>query len=219
MLVKNLSYANLPQVQLSDTASTALQHIYQNHTLAVCVVEKDRFVGVLKEESLLNADDELLISNIRHSCITTAVNENEHFLKAVAFAVNFGFGIIPVVDNFGKLVGIIESGSLLQHWVRFMQINEPGATIVLEVGPQQYSFSEICRLVESNDTQITQLNTTMEEPYGKMRITIKTNKSEIAGLIATFQRYEYQVVYYSGEELFPNELKNNYENLMNYLNV
>jgi hypothetical protein len=41
----------------------------------------------------------------------------------------------------------------------------------------------------------------------------------VSDLISTFQRYEYNVKYYFGEELYENELKTNYDNLMNYLNI
>jgi acetoin utilization protein AcuB len=37
--------------------------------------------------------------------------------------------------------------------------------------------------------------------------------------VATFQRYEYQVSYFFGEEEYENELRNNYDHLMNYLNL
>jgi len=101
----------------------------------------------------------------------------------------------------------------------FLQVNEPGALIALEVDALQYSFSEISRIVESNDAQITQLNTAQSKDMGKTQVTLKLNKLEISDIVATFQRYDYHVKYYFGEELYTNELKNNYENLMSYLNV
>ena len=52
-----------------------------------------------------------------------------------------------------------------------------------------------------------------------MEVTVCVNKLEISDIVATFQRYDYIVKYYFGEELYTNELKDNYENLMNYLNI
>ena len=84
---------------------------------------------------------------------------------------------------------------------------------------RNYSFSEINRLVESNDAQITQLNTYTDPETGMMQVTIRLNKLEVSDIIATFQRFEYNVKYYFGEELYENELRNNFDNLMNYLNI
>jgi hypothetical protein len=48
---------------------------------------------------------------------------------------------------------------------------------------------------------------------------VKINKTEVSDVLATLQRYEYNVRYYFGEEYYENALKENFENLMSYLNV
>ena len=50
-----------------------------------------------------------------------------------------------------------------------------------------------------------------------MQVTIRINKLEVSDIISTFQRYEYNVKYYFGEEMYENELRTNYDNLMNFL--
>jgi hypothetical protein len=100
-----------------------------------------------------------------------------------------------------------------------MSLNDPGGLIVLEMETKSYSFAELNRIVESNDAQITQLNSYMEPNTGIMLVTIRLNKLEISGIVATFQRYEYNVKYYFGEEIYENELRTNYDNLMNYLEI
>jgi hypothetical protein len=108
---------------------------------------------------------------------------------------------------------------MLKKASEFMNVKDPGGLIVLEMENANYSFSEISRLVETNDAQITQLNTSTDPQTGLMQVTIKINKTEISDIVATFQRYEYNVKYYFGEEMYENELKSNYDNLMNYLKL
>ncbi len=57
------------------------------------------------------------------------------------------------------LIGAVAYSDLLRHASEFMSLKEPGGLIVLEVESNQYSFNEISKLVETNDAQITQLNT------------------------------------------------------------
>ena len=90
---------------------------------------------------------------------------------------------------------------------------------MLEMASKDYSFNEISRLIESNEAQIKQLNTNVDPLTGLMEVTIKINKLEVSDIVASFQRHEYNVKYYFGEELFENELKTNYDNLMNYLKI
>lgn len=219
MLVINLPFENLPQVKLSDEVSYVLQLMDQYEVHELAVAGGTELIGIVREETLLNTDESLTIKELQHELLKVSVQSSDHLLKAVSVAVTSHLSVLPVLDNQGKLAGIIETSHLLQDIADFLQVNEPGALIVLEVDPRQYSFSEICRLVESNDAQITQLNTSKDAESGKMLITLKLNKLEISDIVATFQRYEYQVKHYLGEELYTNELKSNYENLMSYLNV
>jgi hypothetical protein len=73
--------------------------------------------------------------------------------------------------------------------------------------------------VETNDAVITQLNTDEQPEQGLITVTIKINRTEISDIVATLQRFEYNVVYYQGEEAIENEIRSNYNNLMNYLNI
>ncbi len=63
------------------------------------------------------------------------------------------------------------------------------------------------------------LNSTIQPETGLLRVTLHLNKKEIAVIVAAFERYEYNVVYYFGEEKFENEIQNNYRHLMNYLDI
>ena len=127
--------------------------------------------------------------------------------------------VIPVIDENKNLLGVVSYRELLKQASEFMNVKDPGGLIVLELETNSYSFSEISRLVETNDAQITQLNTYTNPQTGLMQVTIKINKTEISDIVATFQRYEYNVKYYFGEELYENELRSNYDNLMNYLKL
>ena len=124
-----------------------------------------------------------------------------------------------MVDNDNNIAGAISYSDLLKHASEFMSLNVPGGLIVLEIESNQYSFNEISKLVETNDAQITQLNTSNDPETGMMQVTIRVNKPEVSDIVASFQRYEYNVKYYFGEEMYVNELRNNYDNLMNYLKI
>ena len=91
--------------------------------------------------------------------------------------------------------------------------------IVIEMDKRNFSFGELCRLIETNDASITQLNTYTETATGLYIVTIKINKMEISDIIATLQRYDYIIRYYFGKEDYENELKENYDLLMTYLKI
>ncbi|HEY0059458.1 MAG TPA: CBS domain-containing protein, partial [Flavisolibacter sp.] len=124
----------------------------------------------------------------------------------------------PVLQE-KQMLGIVTYNDLLRNTSEFMSLNDPGGLIVLEIEGKNYSLAEINRIVESNDAQITQVNTYLDPASATTQVTIRVSKLEVSDIISTFQRYEYSVKYYFGEELYENELRSNYDNLMNYLKI
>jgi len=220
MLTGELQSQNLPYLHLSDKVYQALQLMNDNRVNHLPIVEGDKFVGIISEDDLLQAEnDHSELNSLQQSFGNTFVKSNEHFLKAIQVAAENGLSVVPVVDMENDIAGAVAYSDLLKHASEFMSLNEPGGLIVLEVESNQYSFNEISKLVETNDAQITQLNTSNDPETGMMQVTIRVNKAEISDIVVTFQRYEYNVKYYFGEEVYVNELRNNYDNLMNYLKI
>ncbi|MFT3678413.1 MAG: CBS domain-containing protein [Chitinophagaceae bacterium] len=220
MLTGELQSQTIPYLHLKDKVEDALQLINDNQVAHLPVVEEGRLLGVLSEDDLLDADNEEgTVEQLQPLFVQAAVKNTEHFLKALQITVDNNLSLVPITDEENQILGVIAYGDLLRYAADFMSLHEPGGLIVLEVDTNQYSFNEISKLVETNDAQITQLNTTNNAETGKMQVTIRINKPEISDVVATFQRYEYNVKYYFGEELYTNELRDNYDNLMNYLKV
>ena len=220
MLTRELLSQSLPVLHLQDKVYQALQLMNDNQVTHLPVVDGDKYAGLLSEDDLLQSEnDHELLSKLDQSFFNVSVREDEHFLKAVQLAAENGLSVVPVVNEDQELTGTVSYNELLRHASSFMSLNEPGALIVLELPSNQYSFNEISKLVETNDAQITQLNTSNDAETGMMQVTIRINKPEVSDIIATFQRYEYNVKYFFGEEQYANELRSNYDNLMNYLRI
>lgn len=220
MLTRELQSQSLPYLHLHDRVHLALQMMNDNHVTHLPVVEGDKYIGIISEEDLLQAEnDRAELATLQQSFANTSIKGDEHFLKAIQVAGENGISVLPVVEEDNEITGVVIYSDLLKQAAEFMNLSEPGGLIVLEIESNQYSFNEISKLVETNDAQIQQLNTTTDPRTGIMQVTIKINKPEISAIVATFQRYDYKVKYYFGEELYENELRNNYENLMNYLKI
>ncbi len=220
MLTKDLINNNIPRLQLKDSVGKALQLINDFRISHLPVVREDKFLGLVSEDDLLDAEDEKKsIDGLQDSFINAAVAGNVHFLNAVNNSIRFDTTVVPVVLNEGEYLGVITTNDLLKSLGNFAGADEIGGIVVLEMERPQFSISEISRIVESNDCTILHLNTTADVISGLLTVTLHINKREIASIIATFERYEYDVIYSFGNENFENEISTNYQNLMNYLDI
>lgn len=127
--------------------------------------------------------------------------------------------VVAVLSEQDAFEGVITQEGMMRELSRFTGVTESGSLVVLEMDRHTYAPGEINRLVESNDAIITQLNTWFDPTSQRLTVILRINREEVSDIVATFQRYEYTVRYYLGEELFRNELQSNLEHLLNYLNI
>ena len=220
MLTIELINTNIPRLQLQDSVSKALQLMNDFRLTHLPVVADNKYLGLVSEDDLLDAEsDKMPIELMQESFIPVAVYENEHFLNAVNCSNQFDTSVVPVIDEEKELEGVITTKELLKSLGDFAGANEIGGIIVLEMERSQFAISEISRIVESNDATIYHLNTTIQPDTGMLTVTIHINKKEISAIVATFERYEFDVIYYFGNENFENEIHSNYRHLMNYLDI
>jgi CBS domain-containing protein len=183
-------------------------------------VADETYLGLISEEDLLDTENtSITLQALQHCFRPVAVKENEHFLNAVNISNAAETSIIPVVTEQREFVGSITASDLMRTLGAFAGANEIGGIIVMEIERNQFSISEISRIVESNNATILHLNTTVQPETGLLTITLHLSKKEIASIVDAFERYEYDVIYFFGDEKFENEIHSNYRHLMNYLGI
>lgn len=219
MLASQILYTGFPSLHLIDRVSLALQLMDEYDVQHLPVLSEDHYVGLIAKSDLLDVDEDQTIATTQDQFANLSIKGEEHFLVALKMAAEREFSLVPVINEQTELLGVITLSNLIQQLSRFVGNEEKGGVIVLEISKRNYSFGEISRLVETNDALITQCNTFTEPESGLIIITLKVNKIEISAIVATFQRYDYAVRYYFGEESYTNELKDNYNHLLAYLNV
>jgi CBS domain-containing protein len=217
----NQSLISFPAPPLSpgDSVGLAIQQFEDLRVSHWPVTEEGIFKGLLAEETLLDADNRLTIQDLQTELLPFSVFADEYFLSAVRMVSERRLDLVAVITPDGEYQGIITEKDLLQKLATVTGAHTPGGIIVLEVPPLEFSPGEISRLVETNNAQITQLNTVLDEPSQMYHVVIRLNRQEISDIIATFQRYDYRIVYFAGEEQYENELKRNYHHLLHFLEM
>ena len=165
------------------------------------------------------SDDSIALDQLGWPLPRPSVKPTDHFLAAVQVMGEQGLSLVPVITEQQELLATISALELTTAIGKFLGLQAGGALLVLEKEAQHYTASEVAKLVESNDAQLLQLNTTVNAQTGNIQITIRLNKYEVSDVIATFQRYDYTVRFYVGEEQYANELKSNYDHLIHYLKI
>ena len=219
MLAATITVQGFPLLHLEDKVSFALQCMEDFDVQELAVVKEEYFLGVVQKSDLLDTDEAATIMVLSEQLKKIMIADTAHFLTALDLFSKHELSILPVLNEQQECIGMIPQKSLNNALAKFLGVESPGAIIVLSVAPYQYSLAEMSRLVESNNAQIVQLNSYFDESNGSIIITLKINKDEAQSIIATFQRYDYELVQYFGKTPLHNDIEAHYHHLMNYLDV
>jgi acetoin utilization protein AcuB len=221
LLAKDLITDTIPSVKTSDSASRVLDWMSEFKVTMLPVVNHERLLGIITEQDLLESgiEDEPIGSMRLSLPEQTFVHEDSHFYDVLKMASIMKLDILPVLnvrDN--TYVGAITKHDLVHRSAEFLNVEEPGGVIVLQVGFNSYSISEIGRICESNDAKIMSLSVSNALEAGMLSVTLKLNIRELSRVISTFERFEYDIrlVVFDTEQL--DDYRERYENLMRYLN-
>ena len=126
--------------------------------------------------------------------------------------------VVPILSEEKKYLGAISNRKLLYTIAKSAAVQSIGGVIVLEMNQNDYSLSEISRIVESNNAKILSSYITSLPDSTKMELTIKINITELEIIIADLKRFEYKVMASYQDNSSNDDMTERYESLMRYLN-
>jgi len=220
MIAKQLISEDIFPLSLSNTANEALSRMIEYKVSHFPVVENGKFIGVISEQNIYNHTN--LDKELREELIyfeNYYVSEQQYIFDILKLTEGNKLSLVPVVDGKGLYIGCISIGNILSFFAKSMSVNSPGGVIVLEVSSNDYSLTEIANIVESNDAKVLSTYVVSETNSTKLDVIIKVSKLDLGSLLQTFERYGYKINASYGEEFDYDNIKDNYDSLINYLNV
>jgi CBS domain-containing protein len=128
--------------------------------------------------------------------------------------------VLPVLDTDHYYLGAITLYDLARRFAKLFSLEEIGGVIVLEMNENNYSLSEISKIVESNNVKI--LSSFIDRKFGTnvMDVILKLDNDELSPLIQSFMRYDYNVkaVYLDQSEI-GDLYKDRFDQFMKFMNI
>jgi len=220
MNCKSLISNHLPALSLDDNGEKALSLMNEYRVFHLPLVQKNNYIALISEDDLLDWDTpEEPLSFAEFVNFRPAVFEFMHPYEAMKVGHQYNLSTLPVVDKSNHYLGCITMEGLFSYFTDNNAILEPGAILVIELEQRNYSLSEIARICESNDLAILSSFVKTIENTDQLQITIKVNKTDIQSLVATFERFNYQIVETYAAENHQENLQQNYDLLMHYIGI
>jgi len=220
MIAKHLITDGIMPLKTSDTGKTALSWMEEYKVSHLPIVNNQEFLGLISELDIynLNSFDEPL-GNHKLSLKHPYVFENQHIYDVLKLVNEQSLSLVPVLNGEGNYLGSINLQNLIKYFALSLSVDNPGGIIVLEMTYNDYSLTELAKIVEENDAKILSTFLLNHEDSTRLDVFLKINKVDISSILKTFERYNYFVKASYGEEDDNEDLRERYNSLMNYLNV
>ena len=196
-----------------------VQKIFSQLTYShIPVVNEGTYLGSISETDASCFESSKQISDFQYALEPFFVRENTNWLDILEAFAQQGSNVMPVLGDNNKYLGYYELSDIMNLFNETPFLNESGGILVIETGVKEYSFSEICQIVESNNARILGIFISKME-NDLMQATIKIGHSGMNAIVQTFRRYNYNVVSNHEEDKFLDELKERSNYLDKYLNI
>ena len=220
MLAIELISEYIVPLKTSDTALTALSLMEEFKVKNLPIVNNQMFLGLISEDDIY-AHNQFEEAVGAHPLAKPhiAILENQHIYDVLTAFQENNLSLLPVINSKNQYLGSVHSWVLISRLAEITGVINPGGIIVLEMNIHDYSLSQIAQIVESNNSKLINLYVHTEPDSTKMKVTLKLNTMDIDAVLQTFNRYNYQVKAFYSQEDLDVKLRDNYDSLMNYLNV
>lgn len=219
MLVKDFITKEPPVLKSFDTGEYALALMDDFKLKHLPLLSEGSYRCLVSEKDLLVMPD-LSASLGEPVLFAPSVLENTHIHEALALITRYELSLLPVVTPEGEYRGAITRDKLVDILSELCNAETAGSVFVLELMPQDYSLTDIARLIESNNAHILNLLSYTDQATGRLRLIIKIDLEDASPVIRSFERFNYTVLYYFMEKgMVDDLLQQRMEELLRYMSI
>ncbi|MCM5664320.1 CBS domain-containing protein [Galbibacter mesophilus] len=182
------------------------------------VVEDNRLLGNISEDDVQGFDPDKKVNDYLYALDLFFVDKNTNWLDVLEAFAKYNANVLPILDENKMYVGYYDLIDIMSLFKETPFLNEPGGILIVERGHNDYSFSEISQIVESNDGKL--LGAFISEDQDDVtQITMKIGGVGLNKIIQTFRRYSYNIIAGNEEDSYLEGLKERSDYLDRFLKI
>jgi len=197
MRIERRMSRDLITIASGTSIQNAIKLMKQHSVRHLPVVDDGRFVGFVTESDLRGLVIASMLDEITidHVMITNplTVRPDDSVEKAALLLYTHKIGGLPVVQEDGRLVGIITVADVLEAFIEFMGMLQTSARLDVVLKPEPDSFEKVSGLISEFGGQVISVGVTVEKRYGEVH-SFRLKKLDVAPLAERLNQEGHQVI-------------------------
>ena len=193
MFIKDYISKDYQAFNTSDRIEDANEFAKEFGYTHIFVKKKGIYQGAISQSFLEESPDGDLNSLAIHF-ERFAIIEDGNLLESIKLFHTFNSNVVPVISKTEKYVGYLSCDDIFSEFSKYPLFSENGAIMIVQTTDRTYSFTEISKIVESNNGKIfgTYINKITDD---FTQITLKITTDNLVSIQETFERYGYIIVH------------------------
>ncbi|MDH3321592.1 MAG: acetoin utilization protein acuB [Flavobacteriaceae bacterium] len=210
---------DIKPIKVDEKIDSAQAIFEQNQFSHFPVLDKDIFCGNIAKEDIEFTDfGDKTIQNIKNRIAPFYVSNRMNWFEILQNFATHNTNVLPILDAEKKYIGYYELDDFLNIFKCTPFLHEEGVILVVSKNVNEYSFSQISQIVESNNaTLFGAFVSKIENDIAQ--ITLKLSLHDINNTLHSFRRYNYQILNEFEKDKYLEELNNRSDYLQKYLNI
>ena len=205
-------------IVLDDTVSQCLNKINKQQSNYLPVIDGPLYIGCLEKDDLLVADIDKSIKDVRYLIKDCSINVKDGMLDMLKKFADFEAELLPVINSKRELQGNYLLEDLLIDFRDTPFFDHDGEELRLQKKSDEFSYSELCQIIESNNAQISGMFTSkIKNDVVEVQLKIKTNG--LNNVLESLRRYEYTVMSDHQQDKHQEKVKESSAYLSHFLNI
>ena len=176
------------------------------------------FLGSFSETDAHCFESDLPLSDYKYAIEDFFVRADTTWLDVLQAFTKHSTNVMPVLNEKNDYLGYYELKDIIGLFNETPFFYDAGAILVVEKGVDDYSFSEISQIVESNNGKL--LGAFVSKSNNDIiQVTLKIGNIGLNNIIQTFRRYSYNIISGHEEDSYIESLKERSDYLNKYLNM
>lgn len=195
MTAEQLINYMVPPLKPSDDIARAKQWMDEFRVKELPVVEEGKLLGFVSEELLY--DSEIMHPEVGSYPLMgqeSIVDPWKHYYDVLKVQNDHNMDVVAVIEN-DQFKGVVLGSDIIKEFGKTAIVNSVGAIVVLQTSLNDYSLSEISRIVERNESTVLGANVkpNLEDP-SLIEIVLRINHQDVNQIATGLSKSGYTVI-------------------------
>lgn len=202
-----------------NTTVAELQEVFNQLTYSHVPIQKEgAYMGCLSVTDVHCFEANQKVNDVLYAVEGFFVQKHTIWLDVLDRFAGNDANVMPVLDEKNNYLGYYQLVDIISLFNKTPFFAEPGGIIIIENAYKDYSFSEICQILESNNVKLLGVFVSRLKK-GMAQITVKIENKGLSAVFETFRRYGYTIISGHEDDTFLKTLKDRSSYLDRYLNL